>query len=270
VAQRYSSMETVPVYKASRLFGVLAAIAFAMPAVGASDLASYLAAVSSKLDPRAAETITRLDGSGRQLLAARSYLRSADVLSDRWSWSQPQIDDYQGSAAQAKLNAEIDRVRLEFELENPGFTLFVNPQVRSLDLQIEHWNTNASVAAAAEELLVAVTALLASNTIAEADTPTGRDSFATFLLEHSPTTAPTIAAPGLSPHGQMRAVDFHVESGGSTIAGPATETIEAIWLAGGWREKLSAAVLASGAEFVGPLEKPDEPWHYSYRGVLEP
>ena len=41
------------------------------------------------------------------------------------------------------------------------------------------------------------------------------------------------------------------------------------WLADGWRDKLSAAVIASGAEFVGPLEKPDEPWHYSYRGALE-
>ena len=106
--------------------------------------------------------------------------------------------------------------------------------------------------------------------VAVGNVPIGRDSFANFLLEHSPLPAPTIAAPGLSPHGQMRAVDFHVESDGSTVAGPDTQTIESIWLAAGWRDKLSAAVIASGAEFVGPLEKPDEPWHYSYSGVLEP
>ena len=68
----------------------------------------------------------------------------------------------------------------------------------------------------------------------------------------------------------MRAVDFHVESGGNTVAGPDTQTIGTAWLEAGWRDKLSAAVIASGAEFVGPLEKPDEPWHYSYRRALEP
>jgi len=263
-------MEPDPVRRISRLIGLLAAVAFATPAVGANDLAAYLTAVSSQLDPRAAETIVRLEGSGRQLLAARAYLRSAEVLSGRWSWSKQQIDDYQGSPAQALLNAEVDRVRLEFELENPGFTLFVNPQVRSLDLQIEHWNSNASVAEAAEELLVSATAFLESGAIAEANTPVGDDAFANFLLAHTPVPAPTIAAPGLSPHGQMRAVDFHVETAGNTVAGPDTQTIESVWVAAGWRDKLSAAVIASGAEFVGPLEKPDEPWHYSYSGVLEP
>ncbi len=256
--------------KTSKLIGLLAALAFALPAVSAGDLAAYLAAVSSKLDPRAAEAIVRLDGTGRQLLAARSYLRSGESLRDRWSWSQQQIDDYQGSPAQAQLNTEIARVRLEFELENPGFTLFANPQVRSLDVQIEHWNSNASVAEAAEELLVAATAFLAPGAIADANTPIGRDSFANFLLAHTPVPAPTIAAPGLSPHGQMRAVDFHIETAGNTVAGPDTQTIESVWLAAGWRDKLSAAVIASGAEFVGPLEKPDEPWHYGYSGALEP
>ena len=263
-------MEAVPVRKTFRLIGMLAALAFAMPAIGADDLAAYLAAVSSKLDPRAAEALVRLDGTGRQLLAARSYLRSGESLSERWSWSQQQIDDYQGSPAQAQLDAEITRVRLEFELENPGFTLFVNPGVRSLDVQIEHWNSNASVAEAAEELLLAANAFLVSGTIAEANTPVGRDAFANFLLAHTPLPAPTIAAPGLSPHGQMRAVDFHIETAGQTVAGPDTQTIESVWLAEGWRNKLSAAVIASGAEFVGPLEKPDEPWHYSYYGALEP
>ena len=76
---------------------VLALGAFAMPAVSADELTSCLTAVVARLDPRVAEVINRLDGTGRQLLAARSYVRSADDLADKWSWSQQQIDVYQGS-----------------------------------------------------------------------------------------------------------------------------------------------------------------------------
>jgi hypothetical protein len=244
------------------LFAVL--VTFAIPAVGADSLPSYLAVIAERLDPCAEDALNHIEGTGRRLLAARAYLTNADTLAVDWSWTQQQIDAYEGSPAQQQLNAEIDRVRREFESRNPGFTLFVNPEVRSLDVQIEHWNTNTSVATAADELVIAAAKFLASDAVPAANTDAGRDSFAQFLLAYEQVSVPRIAAPGLSLHGQMRAVDFQVESGGNTIASPDMSSVQGIWLMGGWRDKLAAAVIASGARFAGPLEQPDEPWHYTY------
>lgn len=252
----------------SKLLFILALVACPLPALGANDVTSCLTAVAARLDPRVAEVINRLDGTGRQLLAARSYLRSADDLVDRWSWSQQQIDAYPGSPAQQQLDVEIDRVRRSFELRNPGFSLLVNPEVRSLDVQIEKWNNNRSVAAAAQELLVAATTFLASAASTKANVPGDCDHFANFLVAYVPPSAATIAAPGLSSHGQMRAVDFQIVRDGHTVAATDTHDIERDWIQAGWRDKLAAAVIASGAQFTGPLEKPDEPWHYTYLGTL--
>ena len=253
----------------SKFLLVLALVAVAQPALSADKMTSCLTAIANKLDHRAAEVINHLSGLGRQLLAARSYLRSADDLADRWSWSQQQIDAYQGSHAQQQLDLEINQVSVEFEFLNPGFTLHFNPDVRSLEVQIEHWNSNTSVAAAAEELQVSATTFLTSGAIAKASASDGCDSFAIFLVAYVPGTAATIAAPGLSSHGQMRAVDFQIVRDGQTVAATDTHDIERDWIQAGWRDKLAAAVIASGAQFVGPMEKPDEPWHYTYRGTLE-
>ena len=68
--------------------------------------------------------------------------------------------------------------------------------------------------------------------------------------------------PGLSPHGQMNAVDFHVYRGEQEIATPDSATIETVWTAQGWGDRLARAVRESGARFSGPLEVPREPWHY--------
>lgn len=259
----------VVILRGSALAALLLTLAIAAPARGADALESYVAAIASQLDARAREVLARLEGSGRQLLAVRSYLLRADRIAGHWSWTQTQIEAYEGSCAQQHLDAEIDRVRQSFEECNPGFTLFVNPQVRSLEAQIEHWNTNTSVAEAADELVTTANALLATDGVPGADSPAGRDVFSRFLASYSPKFRPTIAAPGLSLHGQMRAVDFRVRKDGETVAGPDTTTIESAWVRDGWRDKLKAAVVASGARFVGPLEDPDEPWHYDYLAELE-
>jgi hypothetical protein len=74
---------------------------------------------------------------------------------------------------------------------------------------------------------------------------------------------PTLAAPGLSPHGPARAVDFQVQLQGRLIAGPDSASIGVKWRAAGWGEKLASAIRAAGG-FTGPLATPDEPWHYTY------
>jgi len=218
-------------------------------------------AIAVSLDPRVAEVLPRIDGAGGKLLALRSYLRSRERLAERWSWSQAQIIAYEGSVEQLALNAELQRVREAFERANPGFELFVNPQVRSLDIQLANWNRNESVAAASARLLHDANASLGP---AVADVARGAPMLEALLMEHTPDPIPTVAAPGLSPHGQMRAIDFQVHRGDEVVAGPDTRTMGPVWEQGGWAGRIDRAVRDGSHRFVGPLVSPREPWHYTY------
>jgi hypothetical protein len=251
------------------MIGRLPAAAFILlalitPARGDDVVTPQVAAVAAQMDPRVAQTLVRLDGTGKQLLALRSYVRSAAHLAERWSWTQEQIAAFEGSPEQLNLRHEIDQVSKAFTRNNPGFELYVNPQVRSLGTQIAHWNSNESVTAAAVEILAAARALIASPGF-PADRPErAREVFRAFLSDHTPMPAPTIAAPGLSLHGQMRAIDFHVYRNGRGVAGPSTSAIATDWEAAGWAARLNAAIQAAGNRFVGPLASSSAPWHYIY------
>jgi hypothetical protein len=136
--------------------------------------------------------------------------------------------------------------------------------VRSLDVQIEHWNSNESVKAAADEILVAAQALIASPRFPTDRPEQAREALTAFLSGYRPVPTPTIAAPGLSLHGQMRAVDFQVHQAGRVVAGPSTATIATDWSAAGWAARLDAAVREASDRFVGPQASPPAPWHYTY------
>ncbi len=228
-------------------------------------LALHVAGVQGTLEPRAAAVIPRIDGVGRQLLALRSYVRAGTGLAERWSWSDTEVAAWQGSEAQAALDAAIGRVRAAFEAANPGYSLHVNPEVRSLEIQLERWNTNATVAMAAAALADAAETAVRSEGFPEPGTRSAQARFAEVLGAWLPEPMPPLAAPGLSAHGQMRAVDFVVTQGERIVAGAVTADIPGIWIGEGWGERLNAAVLASRAPFEGPLRYPDEPWHFDYR-----
>ena len=227
-------------------------------------LSSYVTAISAELHPRVAQTLAQLVGTDRQLLALRSYLRSAPPLADRWSWTQEQIEAFEGSPEQRDLQQEVDRVRTAFVAATPGFELYVNSEVLSLDVQIEHWNSNESVTAAAREILTALQALILAPGFPANRPEQARETLKAFLSGYKPVPTPTIAAPGLSLHGQMRAIDFQVHQGGRVVAGPSTATIATDWAAGGWAAKLDAAVREASNRFVGPQATPPAPWHYTY------
>jgi len=231
------------------LFG-LAIAAQASPA----DLIACRDTAASTLPAPAREALGRIDGTGRRLLALRSYLRAGD-LAARWSWSQAQIEAYEGSPAQQVAHAAVASVQAAFAVANPGYALYVNLQVRSLDEQLRKWNENASVGAAAQALEAAA---------ATACTPGGGKEFAAWLRAWQPPSAVNLAAPGLSPHGQGLAYDFQVMQGQVLVAGADSAQIASRWRADGWAERLAAAVRDSGAAFTGPLRSPDEPWHYNY------
>jgi hypothetical protein len=221
-------------------------------------------ALVAEQDPRVADALGRIDATGRRLLALRSYVRSRAHLADRWSWTSEQIAAYEGTPEHEELQQEIGRVKEAFARENPGFELWVNPQVRSLDIQLEHWNTNESVAAASANLLAAASAVIATPTFPAKQQARATKALESFLASHVPVPTPTIAAPGLSPHGQMRAIDFQVHQDGRVVAGTRTSTIDTEWVGAGWSAKLDTAVRSASQRFIGPLASPREPWHYTY------
>ena len=228
---------------------------------------SCMVAIARTQDGRVQEALKRIPDIGAKLLALRSYLRAGSGLAQRWSWTESQIEAFAGSMHEQQITAAIASVRREFELASPGYTLWVNTQVRSLDRQLQAWNTNDSVAAAASEFETSARFTIQQ----QASDPRGINvqDFADFIRNHKPQPSPNLAAPGLSRHGQMNAVDFHVLRGSELVADTDSATVTSVWIAQGWEQKLRSAVVASGSPFVGPLQEPNEPWHYVYEPMPE-
>ena len=227
-------------------------------------IAAHLASLRGTLDDRAVEALDDIDGLGRRLLAARSYLRSGDALDERWSWSQAEIERFEGSPLQRALDAEVARVRAAFEAQNPGYSLWVNPQVRSVELQVERYNDNATVTAAGATMLAQMRKAVTSSEAPAPGSAAAREWFSSLLRSARPSPVPTLAAPGLSRHGRMQAVDFQVKQGDRTVAGPSYAQVAPVWEGQGWAQRLARAVHATSDRFTGPLATPNEPWHYEY------
>jgi len=214
---------------------------------------------SAGLDPDVIDALQRILSGDRRLLALRAYLRAGGTLGERWSWSQEQLSSYPATLEGKAATADIDAVVAAFEAANPGFTLRVTRKLRSLEVQIAHWNVDQSVGTAAAALVAA----LEQRFSGRASRP-NTDQLRRALIEWNPNVAIALAAPGLSPHGQGRAFDFQVERGGKVIAGVDVTLASQQWDAARWTQKLRAAVSVAGDRFLGPLKSPYEPWHYAY------
>lgn len=225
-------------------------------------LGGYLRAAAEDLAPEQREALGRVETDARRVLALRGYLRAGRDAGARWAWSRERIESYEKSPEYAAALAEIEKVRREFEGTNPGYTLRVNTQVRSLDEQLKKWNENDSVARAGAELLARTLEELAGSSYAETPSAADVQRFERFLRGATTSVTPTLAVPGLSPHGQSRAFDFQVMRGSQLIAGPSGA---GSWDSEGWTEKVRASVERAGTKFTGPLASPREPWHYDYR-----
>jgi len=238
------------------------------PASYAGDsVEKYLRAMRPGLDARVSETLGAIEGTGRQLLAMRSYLRNSTRLNDRWSWNEAQIAAYASSPEKLRLEAAIARVRCSFESANPGHTLYVNENIRSIDRQIEKWNRSETIEQSADYMLETIRAEVARKAFPRANSPEGISAFRNLLVSFKPIPTPSLAAPGLSMHGRMQAVDFQVMAGNRLVAGTEVSSVVETWVNPGWKAKLQSAVNDANVGFVGPLKNPDEPWHYDYRPV---
>jgi hypothetical protein len=243
------------------LFALIACLA--TPAFAFAAVDEYLLAVTHDLPPVAKDALSHIDGKPRQLLAVRGYLRAGQQLSPRWNWSAEEIRTYEASQEYADLLAEIALVRARFEAANPGYSLYANTSARSLDLQLQRWNSNESVGVIADRLQEAAQRELAQSTY-----PTHPDAkatlrFANFLRAWRPVPAAApLAAPGLSLHGRSRAIDFQITQDGRIIAPTEVAKVRSVWEGQGWASRLAAAM--RDTRFVGPLQSPNEPWHYEY------
>jgi hypothetical protein len=224
----------------------------------------YLGSVVTSLDPRVPEALKKIDGTGRRLLAARGYLRSARGLGSRWSWSDEEIKKYKESDEYREALAELEKIKKKFEEQNPGYSLHVNTEVRSLETQIEKWNETPSVRSAGDEILSSALKEIAKPSYKDVPDKRSIAGFQQFLRSYRLNQDPTVAAPGLSPHGQMRAFDFQIKQGNKIIAGTETAKIDTVWEREGWTQRLNNAVTSASQKFSGPLLSPREPWHYTF------
>jgi hypothetical protein len=229
-----------------------------------ADIDTYITAAAQKLDPQVAAAIGNIDGTPRRLLALRGYLRSRAGLKSKWSWSAEEIARYKKSAEYKAALAEVERVKTKFAEQNPGHSIEVNTEVRTLEAQIASWNRTPSVGTAADALYAAARQELANPAYKAQPDDAGLRRFQNFLSNQNLSVAPTVATPGLSPHGQLRAFDFKIKKGNQIVATTDASTIETVWDAQGWTRKLNAAVTSASRKFAGPLAAPREPWHYAY------
>ena len=209
-------------------------------------------------------TLDQIEGPHRKLLALRYYLNRQGSLKSEWTWTRSQFERFKRSGSYRKAIAEVERVKAMFAQLNPGYTLGTTLEARPLEDQVSSWNTVPSVERAASALYrQLMRAALDSNLNIPPDSA-DLQAFRQQLQDAALEGVPTVAVPGMSQHGQLRAFDFRIYRRRRLIAGATAATIEQAWDSSGWTAKLKAAVALASSHFYGPLQNPYEPWHYTY------
>ncbi len=227
----------------------------------------YYRAIADTFPSKVQQTLKMIGEPSLELLALRRYIQKEKDLDAQWVWSERQIRDFEKSPEYGRTKIEIEKVKQAFtRLNGEEYTLGSSP-IRNLDKQVKLWKGNKKVKAGAKDVRGKCVRELADYP----DLPDlqATKKFRAFLKQCSVHPEPTSAAPGLSDHGQMHAVDFVILKEGKTIAGTDTTTMQLKWDAPGWTDKLKEAVMQSASLFDGPLRSPREPWHYSLPGAAQ-
>lgn len=230
-------------------------------------LRSYADGLVPELPEFVQATLERIPDFRRRLLAMGTYFRKLESLESEWAWTHNEAADFKLTEEYARMLVEIEKVKQTFAERNPGYKLQVNIGARSLQAQLRSWNTVRSVRRSANDFADSCRAAM-SDTLLFSPTPDSiaLKRFRGFLerCELPEEGVPSVAVPGLSKHGQLRAFDFKIVKGGRLIAGTTTATIPSRWDEPGWTGKLREAIAACSDRFEGPLSAPYEPWHYTY------
>jgi hypothetical protein len=147
---------------------------------------------------------------------------------------------------------------------NPGHQLRVTLGVRTFEEQLRSWNRVRSVRDAGTEVVDTSLIILADSLYPHTPDSAALARFNSFYESYELINTPTVAVPGLSEHGQLRAFDFRIHRGRRLIAGTTTATAARAWDSTGWTCRLALAVCGQSDRFMGPLLDPYEPWHYRY------
>lgn len=230
-------------------------------------LVVYMSAINGDLSPNVQSALDRIPDLAKKLLAIKYYLqRSREEIDRKWAWTGKYAKFYRSTGEYRRALDEIGKVKRAFAEMNPGYSLDVRIEIRSLGSQIGKWNTTRSVAKGADEIFTSFLSLVTDSAVTFNPEPDEEslERFKLFLLAFKPVQSPTVAVPGLSQHGQFRAFDFKIMRGRRVIAGTSTARIAADWDAPGWTERLREAICRASDRFEGPLDDPYEPWHYAY------
>jgi hypothetical protein len=239
-------------------------VAYAVPAE-ATKLNAYMTAVGNGFDKRIQHALGGIDAMPKRLLAMKYYLRRQGNINASWVWTKRQVESYRRSAEYHKVLAQVEQVRQTFAEQNPGYSLHIDTEVRSLADQVEIWNSAPSVLASGKKLYADAIKTLADSSFAETPDALSLAQFRAFLAECKVPITPTAAVPGFSQHGQLRAFDFIIWAGDTAIvAGADAGSATMLWDRSGWSDKLKGAVASVSDRFEGPLAAPHEPWHYAY------
>jgi hypothetical protein len=225
----------------------------------------------------------------RRLLALRGYLRYPQLnrggMEDNWAWTDEKEQTFNRSPQKTEFDGEVAKVKREFRKLKPGYYLTGEVKARSLETQIRLWNINKpmkDIVSALNRSALREIARTSGNrtnpTLIYADDPAAADIelFKTWLMQDGLAASPTNATPGLSDHGQAKAIDFSVWKKGETrkekgvtitekdtqVAGQESKTMQTVWKDPGFSDALKNA--AVGTKLVGPLLAPPEDWHYTF------
>ena len=224
----------------------------------------YADSLAASINPKGRSVLRRIPDKRRRLLALRGYLRRDSLFDSRWSWTAKEISAFRRTKEYRETMEQVVKVKKLFAEMHPGYTLTVNTGVRSLEEQIAKWNSVASIRVSSSEVVDTARIIFAELSLPAVPDSASLAAFRAFLQGYELVNTPTVAVPGFSEHGQLRAFDFKVMRGGRIVAGTQTSTIPLRWDGPGSSKKLRDAVAQASSKFRGPLEDPYEPWHYSY------
>ena len=223
----------------------------------------------------------------RRLLALRGYLakeekEGAKSLDDHWTWSKQQIADYKHSGDEREARKAIEKVKAGFnaqpDMKKAAFKLAGEPDPRTMKFQMDQWNDGKAVGAPAAAVYDQALTEIRKSSYKDSPDEESLSRFGAFLKKLKVELYR--ATPGLSRHGQMRAVDFIAKNAKDpklTLGASASQIPE--WRSTGCAAALKRAIdgvnaAAKRTVFDGPLTKAkhgvEEPWHYNYNpGVKE-
>lgn len=224
---------------------------------------SYITLSAKPLDKRIQSALTKIDGAPRRLLALKYYLDRRSVKGI-WAWTAGEMTKYRKSVEFRIANAEVDKVISLFQRTYPGYQLRASKLARSLEEQVGLWNKTQTVNTSSTNLMKQVVNTFSRDSYPDTATKQSLGRFQKFLRNQKAKPVPTVAVPGLSHHGQLRAYDFIIWQGDKIVAGTSAGSIRREWGGAGWGEKLRQVVYRASSSFEGPLTSPNEPWHFTY------